>query len=117
MDKRKYLTKTLIAEFQELSNIEDCKFSENVYRLNDGRLIMEYNGGRLSIYGLTLGFNKHIPRKGICNLDKENYDIWKSIRSKQENGFFVDWEKMQEEQFQTDHETVLKCIGSDELPF
>lgn len=117
MDKRKYLTKALIAEYQELSVLDDCNFNENVYRLNDGSLIMEYNGGRLSIYSLRIGFNKHIPRKGVCSLDKENYEMWKRIRSKEKDGFFVDWEKMQEEQFEIDHETVLKCIGSDELPF
>lgn len=49
MDKRKYLTKKLIAEYQCLGNLEDCNFSEFAYRLKTGEKLIEFNGARLSI--------------------------------------------------------------------
>nr|WP_312289506.1 hypothetical protein [Clostridium chromiireducens] len=117
MDKRKYLTKTLIAEYQCMSKLEDCNFSEVAYRLKTGEKLIEFHGARLSIYGLTIAFNKHIGRKGIYSINDKDYETWKSIRSKEKQGYFIDWEEMQEEQFSKDHESVLKCVGSDEMPF
>ncbi|GEQ22640.1 MULTISPECIES: hypothetical protein [Clostridium] len=117
MDKRKYLTKTLIAEYQSLSNLEDCNFSEVAYRLKTGEKLIEFNGARLSIYGLTIAFNKHIGRKGIYSITDKEYKTWKSIRSREKEGYFIDWEEIREEQLLKDHESVLKCVGSDELPF
>lgn len=127
MDKRKYESKTLIAEYQYSMKSEDFKLIEMVYRLKDGRIIMEYDGGRLSVYGLTIAFNKHIPRKGICSVSKYDFEIWKRIRSK-DNGVFIDWEKEKQEQFEElhnemfsmyndQHEDVLKLVNSDELPY
>ena len=40
MDKRKYQTKTLIAEYQYLTELEDFKFSEFAYRLKDGSMVL-----------------------------------------------------------------------------
>lgn len=127
MDKRKYETKTLIAEYQYSMESKDFKLSEMVYRLKDGRIIMEYDGGRLSVYSLTIAFNKHIPRKGICSVSEDDYEIWKHIRSKND-GVFIDWEKEKQEQFEEcenemfsmcndEHENVLKSVNSNELPF
>lgn len=127
MDKRKYETKTLIAEYQYSKESEDFKLIEVVYRRKDGRIIMEYDGGRLSVYGLTIAFNKHIGRKGICSISDEDYEIWKLIRSK-DKGLFIDWEQEKREQFEEwqneifnmyndKHEDILKLVNSDELPF
>lgn len=71
----------------------------------------------MSIYGLTLAFNKHIGRKDIYSISDKDFETWKSIRSKEKEGYFIDWEEMQAEQFSMDHERILKCIGTDELPF
>ncbi|MDR3598077.1 hypothetical protein [Clostridium sp.] len=127
MDKRKYESKTLIAEYQYSRESEDFKLIEMAYRLKDGKIIMEYDGGRLSVYGLTIAFNKHIPRKGICSVNEDDFEIWKRIRSK-DNGVFTDWEKEKQEQFEEwqnglfdiyndEHENVLKLVNSNELPF
>ena len=117
MDKRKCQTKTLIAEYQYLINLEDFRFSEWAYRLKDGSIIIEYDGACNSIYGLMLSFDKDIARKGIYTIAPDRYEMWKSIRSKRENSFFVDWEKQLEKQYIADHETVLKCVGENELPY
>ena len=119
MDKRKYQTKTLIAEYQYLIELEDFRFSEAAYRLKDGSIVIEYDGDCNSLYGLMLSFSKSIGRKGIYSINNYDYDMWKAVRAGRDKSFFVDWEKQQEEQYMADyeHENVLKCVGIDELPF
>jgi hypothetical protein len=128
LDKRKYETKTLIAEYKYLSELEEFRFSETAYRLKDGSIIIEYDGARLSLYGLKLSFQKSIGRKGIYSVDDKDYEFWKSVRSKRDESYFMDWEVEMDEQLKNsqeeyykqidaEHENVLKCVGSDELPF
>ena len=38
MEKRKYQTKTLIAEYKYLTELKDFRFSETAYRLKDGSI-------------------------------------------------------------------------------
>jgi hypothetical protein len=64
MEKRKFQTKTLIAEYHYLTELEDFRFSEIAYRLKDCSIIMEYDGACHSLYGLKLSFNKNIAKKG-----------------------------------------------------
>jgi len=117
LDKRKYQTKTLIAQYEYLIELEDFRFSEAAYRLKDGSIIMEYYGACHSLYGSKLSFNKNIARKGICSISKYDFEMWKSIRSQIENSSFVDWETQYEDQLEEDHENVLKCVGENELPY
>jgi hypothetical protein len=129
MDKRKYLTKTLIAEYQYISDLEACNYTEIAYRLKDNQIVMEFNGGGLSIYGLTIAFNRNISRKGIYTINESDYNLWKSIRRKDKNGCFIDWElqkemeldQIDEEMFKifnnNNQESILNLINSDDLPF
>ncbi|WP_035301669.1 hypothetical protein [Clostridium sp. DL-VIII] len=115
MDKRKYQTKTLIAQYEYLTELEDFRFSEMSYRLKDGSIIIEYEGACHSLYGLKLSFSKSIVRKGIYSINDYDFRMWKSIRSKIEGSSFIDWEKEMNEQFEDEHENVLKCVGENEL--
>ena len=117
MEKRKFQTKTLIAEYQYLTELEDFKFSEFAYRLKDGSIVIEYDGASNSLYGLKLSFDKSIGRKGIYGIQEDRYNIWKGVCNQRSNSFFIDWEKQKEEQYILDHESVLKCVGENELPF
>lgn len=128
MDKRKYETKTLIAEYKYLSELEEFRFSETAYRLKDGSIIIEFDGARSSLYGLKLSFQKNIGRKGIYSIDDKDYEFWKRVRSNVENGHFIDWEAEKNEQFEdwkeqyykqinAEHESVLEKVSGDELPF
>ena len=117
MEKRKYQTKTLIAEYHYLTELEDFRFSETAYRLKDGSIIMEYDGACHSLYGLKLSFNKNIARKGIFSINKDDFETWKSIRSQREDSSFIDWEKEYEDLMNDEHENVLKCVGENELPY
>ncbi|EHI99912.1 hypothetical protein CDLVIII_3347 [Clostridium sp. DL-VIII] len=58
MEKRRYESKTLIAEYRYLSEHEEFRFSEIAYRLKDGSVIIEYDGASLSLYGLKLSYKK-----------------------------------------------------------
>jgi hypothetical protein len=93
MDKRKYQTKTLIAEYHYLTELEDFRFSEIAYRLKDGSIVVEYEGACHSLYGLKLSFSRSIARKGIYSINDYDFRMWKSIRSQIESSSFIDWEK------------------------
>lgn len=58
VEKRKYESKTLIAEYIYLSEYEKFRFSETAYRLKDGSVIIEYDGAPLSLYGLKLAIKR-----------------------------------------------------------
>ncbi|EHI98150.1 hypothetical protein CDLVIII_1457 [Clostridium sp. DL-VIII] len=128
MEKRKYESKTLIAEYKYLSELEDFRFSETAYRLKDGSIIIEYDGARLSLYGLKLSFQKNIGRKGIYSIYEKDYKFWKAVRSDIDNSHFLDWEtelneqlnNLQEEyykQIDAEHQNTLERVSGDELPF
>ncbi|MFT8340302.1 MAG: hypothetical protein ABF652_02600 [Clostridium beijerinckii] len=128
MDKRKYETKTLIAEYIHSRDNKDFKVIEMIYRLKDGRIIMEYDGGRLSRYGVSISYNKRIGIKGICEVSEDDYETWKFIRSSDSTGSFINWEEEQMEQFEdwknemfkiynNEHKKVLELINIDKLPF
>lgn len=93
MDTRKCETKTLIAEYHNLSKLKDCRFSENAYKLKDGSKIIQYDGNGLSIYGTCIAFGRHIGRKGIYSISDKEYEIWKIIRRENKSDYFVDWEE------------------------
>ncbi|EHI97585.1 hypothetical protein CDLVIII_0861 [Clostridium sp. DL-VIII] len=128
MEKRKYESKTLIAEYSYLSENEEFKFSETAYRLKDSSIIIEYDGAPLSLYGLKLSYKKNIGRKGIFSVTNYDYEFWKSFRAGIEGSSFVDYEaeknedieKVREEyykQVNAEHENILESLSCEELPY
>lgn len=119
MDKRKYQSKTLIAEYYDLGRLEDFRFKEKIYRIKDGSLIMEFDGKMNSLYGVRIGFCKCIARKGICSIKESEYKTWKEMRQNESNGYLIDWENemfaIMDKDF--DDEELLKCVGENDLPF
>lgn len=128
MEKRKYESKTLIAEYIYLREDERFRFSETAYRLKDGSVIIEYDGAPLSLYGLKLIYKKNIGRKGIFSVTIDDYEFWKSFRARIEDGSFVDYEaernedieKAREEyykQVNAEHKNILESLSCDEIPY
>lgn len=128
MEKRKYESKILIAEYRYLSEHEKFRFSETAYRLKDGSVIIENDGAPLSLYGLKLSYNKNIGRKGIFSVTNDDYEFWKSFRGRIEGNSFVDYEaernealeKAREEynkQINAEHENILERLSCEELPY
>ncbi|MDU7441985.1 MAG: hypothetical protein E7L05_15830, partial [Clostridium sp.] len=111
MEKRKYESKTLIAEYIYLSEHEKFRFSETAYRLKDGSVIIEYNGAPLSLYGLKLSYNKNIGRKGIFSVTNDDYEFWKSFRGRIEGNSFVDYEAERNEALEKAREEYNKQIN------
>ncbi|EKQ52810.1 MULTISPECIES: hypothetical protein [unclassified Clostridium] len=128
MEKRKYESKILIAEYIYLREDERFRFSETAYRLKDGSIIIEYDGAPLSLYGLKLSYNKNIGRKGIFSVTNDDYEFWKSFRARIDGGSFIDYEaernedieKIREEyykQVNVEHENILESLSCDDLPY
>ncbi|AWK52512.1 hypothetical protein DIC82_16570 [Clostridium beijerinckii] len=128
MEKRKYESKILIAEYRNSNDNEEFKFSETAYRLKDGSIIIEYAGAPLSLYGLKLSYNKNIGRKGIFSVTNDDYEFWKSFRSRIEDASFIDYEternealeKVSEEyykQVNAEHENILESLSYEKLPY
>ncbi|ABR34454.1 hypothetical protein Cbei_2294 [Clostridium beijerinckii NCIMB 8052] len=128
VEKRKYESKTLIAEYRYLSENKEFRFSETAYRLKNGSIIIEYEGAPLSLYGLKLSYNKNIARKGIFSVTSDDYEFWKSFRGKIEGNSFVDYEaernedieKAREEyykQVNAEHENILESLSCEELSY
>ncbi|MVX66352.1 hypothetical protein GKZ28_21995 [Clostridium chromiireducens] len=128
MEKRKYESKTLIAEYRYLSKNEEFRFSETAYRLKDGLIIIEYDGAPLSLYGLKLSYKKNIGRRGIFSVTDDDYEFWKSFRGRIEGGSFTDYEaernddieKVREKYYKQvngEHENILESLSCDELPY
>lgn len=117
MDKRKYLSKTLIAQYEYFGETEESKFIELVYRLKNGSIIVEYSGGKHSLYGIMVGFHEYIARKGIYKITETEYKVWKFLRKDSKNSNFIDWDEQKAELYAEDHESTLKLTGSDKLPY
>lgn len=107
---------------------EEFRFSEIAYRLKDGSIIIEYDGAPLSLYGLKLSYNKNIGRKGIFSVTNDDYEFWKSFRSRIEDARFIDYEternealeKVSEEyykQVDVEHENILESLSYEKLPY
>jgi hypothetical protein len=128
VEKRKYESKTLIAEYRYLSENKEFRFSETAYRLKNGSIVIEYEGSPLSLYGLKLSHNKNIGRKGIFSVTSDDYEFWKSFRGRIDDNSFVDYEaernedieKVREEYYKkvnTEHENILESLSCEELPY
>ncbi|CUU50908.1 MULTISPECIES: hypothetical protein [Clostridium] len=128
MEKRKYESKTLIAEYRYLSENKEFRFSETAYRLKNGSIIIEYEGAPLSLYGLKLTYKKNIGRKGIFSVTSDDYEFWKSFRGKIEGNSFVDYEAERNEdiekvretyykQVNAEHENILEGLSFEDLPY
>ena len=118
MDKRKYQSKRLIAQFDYSGDIDkDSRYFELVYQLKDGSKVVEYSGAPFSIYGIMVSYSKGIGRKGLYSISEKDCRLWKLLRSKNEKGYFIDWQEMEDKQYIEDYESTLICVGAEELLF
>lgn len=116
---RKYKSKVLIAEYNNNEKLENFSYTEVAYRLKDGSIIIEFDGQKCSIYGIKIGFNTYIARKGVYDISESDYCIWKRIRSKDNEGTFIDWEleiEFSDKQMDIDYDNTLRLVSED-IPF
>lgn len=88
---------------------KECFTNEFVYRTDNGRYYIHFEGGEFSEYGVKVGFNKNKGRSGEYEIDKFELEIWKdnginNSRKRPERYMFVDWEKEEEEAILKDFE-------------
>ena len=131
MDNLSYVSKKLIAEYRAKENT-DFKVVETAYIQDNNKFIIEYDGGKNSLYSVAKTFFESEPRSGSYTLTKSEYDLWKKIRKecdKENKGQFTSYELEQEEMLELDlkeyiknstlneHEETLKALNDKELPF
>ena len=131
MDNVNFVSKKLIAEYKENIN-NDFKVVERAYIQKNDKFIIEYEGGKMSMYAVQIDFFKSEARSGAYSLNKEEYETWKKIRRKldEENkGWFNEFALDESEELEIDlndyfientdneHEKIIGKISDDDLPF
>ena len=119
----------LIYELRHESPVDkECNINEFVYRTDNGRYYIHFDGGKLSEYGVKIGFNKYKGRSGEYEIDKFELGIWKdsaiySSGKRPETYMFIDWEKEEAEAILKDFEQnnneimLIENLTEAELPF
>lgn len=118
----------LICEY--VANANDMKFfiKEQIFKNNKGWLYVHYEGGERSCYGIKRGPMMYKAHQGISRISKEKYKLWRNLHTefKDENGWFIDWEKEQKEdelwedaekQIKYFDKYILKSLKEEEIPF
>ena len=131
MDNLKYVSKKLVAEYREKED-SDFKVVEVAYIQENNKFIIEYDGGKNSLYSVAKTFFECEPRSGSYSLTKDEFELWKRIRKECDSsniGIFISYELGQEEMLKVDlkdyikndsiseHEKVMKMLKGSKLPF
>ena len=131
MDNVNFVSKKLIAEYKENIN-NDFRVVERAYIQNNDKFIIEYEGGKMSMYAVQIDFFNSEARSGAYSLDREKFELWQKIRKKldEENkGFFNEFSLDESEELEIDlndyyiensdneHEKIIGKISDDDLPF
>ena len=131
MDNVNFVSKKLIAEYKENIN-NDFRVVERAYIQNNDKFIIEYEGGKMSMYAVAIDFFNNEARNGAYSLDREKFELWQKIRKKldEENkGFFNEFSLDESEELEIDlndyfiensdneHEKIIGKISDDDLPF
>ena len=131
MDNLKYVSKKLVAEYREKEKT-DFKVVESAYLQNNDKYIIEYDGGKNSLYAVAKTLFDYEPRSGSYSLSREEYELWKKMRQKcNENneGIFNIFEVNEEDLLQIDlknyiskdsineHNKIIKSMKDNNLPF
>lgn len=131
MDNVNFVSKKLIAEYKENIN-NDFRVVERAYIQNNDKFIIEYEGGKQSMYAVAIDFFNSEARNGAYSLDREKFELWQKIRKKldEENkGFFNEFSLDESEELEIDlndyfienseneHEKIIGKISDDDLPF
>lgn len=123
MDNLNYVSKKLVAEYRANIN-NDYKVIEKAYAKEKDKFIIEFDGGKYSIYSIAKTFFDYEPRKGVYMLNKNDFDTWKKIRiecEKQSLGCFIsyvlDTQHLLEMDLKNYIETDVLIVNEEDLPF
>lgn len=107
---------------------KDVYTYEMLYKRNDGKYFIHFEGGKYSEYSIKVGFTDFVPRSGNYLIDEMEIDVWKSTSIKMyeknpEEYMVVDWEKEEnvsvicEDVHNYDDFTLIDDLKEVELPF
>lgn len=131
MDNVNFVSKKLVAEYKENED-NDFKVIERAYIQGNNKFIIEYEGGKQSMYAVAIDFFNSEARNGAYSLDREKFELWQKIRRKldEENrGIYKEFALNEYEELEIDlndyfientdneHEKNIGKISDDDLPF
>lgn len=131
MDNLNYVSKKLIAEYRAKENT-DFKVIETAYIQGNNKYIIEYDGGKASMYSVAKTFFEYEPRSGCYTLSQKEFKLWKKIREecyRNNVGMFKNFEVNEEDLLEIDlkdyitkdsineHNKIIKSMKDNNLPF
>ncbi|WP_294377093.1 hypothetical protein [uncultured Clostridium sp.] len=115
------------SRYKASGNDEEYTY-EMLYKNDEGKYFIHFEGGKYSEYSVKIGFCDYKPRCGNYFIEELFIDIWKNTvlsmqKQKPDEYFVIDWEKEEEEAMINEilhNEQYLmpvESIREDELPF
>lgn len=109
-------------------NYKDIYTYEMLYKRNDGKYFIHFDGGKYSEYAVKIGYYDFVARSGNFFMEKININPWKesalSCKKKcPEEYMVIDWEKEEDEAITDEiklNEEYMMTIGDlaeSRLPF
>lgn len=128
MDNLNFVSKKLVAEYKYR---EGTKFEtvERAYKAGEDKYIIEYAGGQYSMYSVAKNFFECQARKGVYELNKNDFEMWYKMRKSEGLGQFLEYPLEQNEELEfeiedyikkqilKEHEEVMQAIDDKDLPF
>ena len=108
-------------------NYKDIYTYEMLYKRNDGKYFIHFDGGKYSEYAVKIGYYDFVARSGNFFMEKININSWKesALRCKKkwpEEYMFIDWEKEEDEAIideikDNNKLMIMGALTESELPF
>ena len=101
---------------------------EMLYRREDGKCFIHFEGGKFSPYAIKIGYSDFAPRSGNFFIDDIEIELWKSVACMKQKDYpkeymVIDWEKEEEEVIleekkqNDDFIMEISRLSEAELPF
>ena len=109
-------------------NYSDVYTYEMLYKREDGKYFINFEGGKFSPYAIKIGYSDFAPRSGNFFIDDIEIELWKSVACMKQKDYpkeymVIDWEKEEEEaildeiKLNDEYMMTMGNLSESELPF
>ena len=109
-------------------NYSDVYTYEMLYKREDGKCFIHFEGGKFSPYAIKIGYSDFAPRSGNFFIDDIEIELWKSVACMKQKDYpkeymVIDWENEEEEVIleekkqNDDFIMEISRLSEAELPF
>ncbi|WP_195979972.1 hypothetical protein [Clostridium butyricum] len=108
-------------------NYKDIYTYEMLYKRNDGKYFIHFDGGKYSEYRMKIGYNDTVGRSGNYFINPIDMESWKAfgVRNQKkypEEYMFIDWEKEEDEatidEIKDNNKLIIMgALTESEMPF